>query len=121
MTRNPRRTVLATWFAMISFQTIGSIDAKHKLPAPKQYVAICVAWCILFFAADTGAGRLASRLSGLILLTGMVAGPFGPRVVTFLQMVAQHFAISPPQPQATAPGTAPGSSTGTGLPHITSA
>lgn len=107
MTRNPRRTVLATWFAMISFQTIGSVDARHKLPAPKQYVAICVAWCILFFAADTGAGKLASRLSMLILLTGTVAGPFGPRLVSFLQMIAQRFAVPPAQGQAT-PGAALG-------------
>jgi hypothetical protein len=82
---------------MLTLQTIGSVDNKHKLPAPKQYVAISVLWAILFMLADTGLGKLAARLSLLILLTASMLGPFGKRLVDFLNLVSKNFAIRPGQ------------------------
>lgn len=100
----PTRVIQSTYFAMLTLQTIGSVDAKHKLPAPKQYVALSVLWGILFLVADTGAGRVAARLSMLVLLTATVLGPFGKRLVQFLDTVANRFAI---QPNSGAPGAGP--------------
>jgi hypothetical protein len=91
----PGRVILATWFAMIAATTIGSVDSKRKLPAPKNYAAVSVLWGILFLMHDTGLGRLAARLSLLVLLTASVIGPFGKRFITFLEMVAKRFAVAP--------------------------
>lgn len=88
---------------MMALQSIGSIDDKHRLPAPKQFVAISVLWGLLFLAADTGYARIASRLSLLVLLTATVVGPFGTRLTGWLTGIAQRFAISPPVPTAPAP------------------
>lgn len=94
--RTPARTLQATWLAMLAIQSIGSIDAQRKLPSPKQYVAIATLWGILFLMADTGAARLAARLSMLVLLTGTVIGPFGKRFIGFLNTVSKSFAVAPP-------------------------
>lgn len=80
---------------MVVLQTFGSVDAQHKLPAPRQYVAIGAVWGILFMLADTGLGRLAARLSLLMLLTASVLGPFGKRFVGIATTIAQRFAIAP--------------------------
>lgn len=77
--------------AMLVTQTVGTIDSKHRLPAPRQFVAISVLWGILFLAADTTMNKLAARLSALILLTGMVLGPFGKVAINFLNWVATSF------------------------------
>lgn len=79
---------------MLTVQTIGSVDAKRKLPAPKQYVAIAVVWSVLFLLADTGLGRLAARLSVVMLLTAAVVGPFGARAIKFLETIAKRFAVA---------------------------
>ncbi len=94
----PSRVITATLFAMIATQTVGSVDAKHRLPSPRQYVAITVLWGILLLMADTGLGKLAARLSTLILLTGMVLGPFGSTAVGFLNTIRDQFAIPPEGP-----------------------
>lgn len=103
MTRNPLRTILATFHAMLAVQTIGSVDGEHKLPAPKQYVAHSIVWGALFLAAEMGFGRLAARLSVLILLTATVVGPFGARLIAFLGMIANRFGnasgVAPTDPQ----------------------
>lgn len=108
---SPHRTINATWLAMLTLQTIGSIDAKRKLPAPKQYVAISVLWGILFLLADGGLGRLAARLSLLVLLVSSVVGPFGKRLVSFLEYVSRTFAVggrTGSAPAASAPSVIPG-------------
>lgn len=98
-------------WAMVGVQTIGSVDlpghGDRKLPAPKQYVAIVVLWGLLGFVADlsAGAARAASALSVLLLLTGMVLGPFGKRFVSFISGVSSLFPVAP-QP-ATTTGTQP--------------
>lgn len=94
----PTRIIQATWIAMIALQTIGSVDSKRKLPAPRQYVAIGAVWGILFMLADTGLGKVAARLSLLVLLTASVLGPFGKRFVTLAVGISQLFAVQP-QPQ----------------------
>lgn len=105
MTRNPTRTIQTTWLAMLALQTVGAIDGQHKLPAPRQYVAISVLWGAFFLLADTGLSRLVARLSVLMLVTASVIGPFGKKLVDFLDTVSQNFSISPaPTPT---PGTAP--------------
>jgi hypothetical protein len=89
------------WF-MVVVQTIGSIDmpgsGARKMPAPRQYVAILVAWIILQVAADTGPSgrRAATAIAWVLVLTGMVVGPFGKRLVSFLNTVGLEFSNAPP-------------------------
>jgi len=110
--RNPARVIQSTWLAMLTLQTIGSVDAKHKLPAPKAYVAISALWGILFLAADTGYAKVAARLSVLVLLTASVLGPFGQRLIALLNTVSTQFAVPPVDAGAgPAPPNAPASTT----------
>ena len=102
MNANPNKTIHATWLAMLVVQTIGSVDTKRKLPAPKQYVAVSVLWCIFFFMADTGLAKVAARLSLLVLLTAALVGPFGKRFIDFLNLITKNFAVAP---QATGGGS----------------
>lgn len=103
---NPKRTVMVTWLAMLGIQTVGSVDTKHRLPAPKQYVAIGALWGILFLVVETRLARAAAQLSVLVLLVASVIGPFGKRFVDFLTFIARYFAVPPVQSGA-APSAPP--------------
>ena len=108
--RRPGRVILATFFAMLTLQTVGTIDAKHKLPAPKQFVAISVLWASLFLIADMGYAKAAARFSLLLLLAASVVGPFGQRLIDFVNMIASRFggvnlATSPQTNPQTNPGS----------------
>jgi len=97
-----------SFWVMVLVQTIGSVDmpgrGDRKMPAPRQYVAITVTWLILMLLAgiSDGAKRATAAAGWLLVLTGMVVGPFGQRTVSFLQTVAQNFPAAPPTP-TTAP------------------
>lgn len=91
----PGRVILSTFFIMIVIQTVGSVDSQNRLPAPRQFVAISVLWGLLFLMAETTLNRVAARLSVLIVLTGMVIGPFGRVAIAFLNKVTEEFAIDP--------------------------
>lgn len=88
----PSRVIFGTFMAMLVTQTIGSIDSKHRLPAPKQFVAMSVLWGVFFLLADTTLNKIAARLSVLIWLTSMVLGPFGNVAINFLRLIATNFA-----------------------------
>lgn len=86
-----------SFWMMVLVQTIGSVDlpgsGARKMPAPRAYVAILVTWLILQLVADAGenARRAATALGWVLVLTGMVVGPFGQRFVSFLNAVASQF------------------------------
>jgi hypothetical protein len=91
---------------MVALQTIGSVDitgkGPRKLPAPKVYVAIVIVWSILGLVSDAGQSRAAALMGWLMVLTGMVVGPFGTTAVKFLNTVAANFGAAPIQPGGTA-------------------
>lgn len=105
-----------SFWAMIALQTIGSVDlpgkGARKLPSPRQYVAIVVAWVILQLVSGFGAGasRAAAGLGWLLVLAGIVAGPFGQRLVNLFSTVAAQFA-----PQGTALAAAETAAGGPGV------
>lgn len=80
---------------MIILQTIGSFDmpgsGARKMPAPRAYAAIAALWVILGMMAETGAGKMAARLSMLLVLAGAVIGPFGQRAVGLLSTISTRF------------------------------
>lgn len=89
----------ASFWAMIILQTIGSVDAPgrgpRKMPAPRAYAAIIVAWGILQLVADSGGertGRAAKVTAWVIVLVGMVLGPFGSAAINLLNSVATSVA-----------------------------
>ena len=98
-----RESLQTSFWVMVFVQTIGSVDmpgrGPRKMPAPRQYVAIFVTWLVLQIVASVGAGaeRAAAALGWLLVLVGMVAGPFGSTVTQFFHTVATHFP-SVPQP-----------------------
>lgn len=98
---NDKETVTTTMWIMLVLQTIGSVDmpgkGERKLPSPRSFVAIIITWTILELVASFGSGaaRLASRASVVLVLVGGVLGPFGQTLVSFLNGVASGFAIQP--------------------------
>lgn len=72
-------------------------SGARKLPSPRQYVAIVVTWLILQLIADISeqARRAATVTGWILVLTGMVVGPFGKRFVSFLQTVGAEFSNAP--------------------------
>lgn len=86
------------WF-MVVMQTIGSVDmpgrGPRKMPSPRAYAAIIVTWGILQLIADAGgerAGRATKVTAWVIVLVGMVLGPFGASFVGFLTNTANSLA-----------------------------
>ena len=96
---NPGRTLSATFWTMILVQTVGSTDiftkGPRKLPAPKQFVALGVLWGIFHLFEGSRYGRLVASLSVLVVLTGMVLGPFGGVALGFLKYVSTRFTLAP--------------------------
>jgi hypothetical protein len=90
----------SSFWLMVAIQTIGSVDlpgvGERKMPAPRQYVAIVVTWLVLNLMAGIGAGaqRAATALGWLVVLTGMVAGPFGQQVTSLFQTVATRYSTA---------------------------
>lgn len=96
----------ASFWVMIILQTIGSVDAPgrgpRKMPSPRAYAAIIVTWGILQLISDGGgerAGRAAKAMAWMIVLVGMVLGPFGSALVNLLNSVAGS--VAPQQSQQT--------------------
>lgn len=94
---------------MVVLQTIGSVDmpggGPRKMPSPRAYGAIILTWGILQLAADAGgerAGRAAKVTAWVIVLVGMVLGPFGTTLANILGNTATALA-----PSASAPPTQP--------------
>jgi hypothetical protein len=88
------------WF-MVVMQTIGSVDmpgrGPRKMPSPRAYAAIIITWGILQLIADAGgerAGRATKVTAWVIVLVGMVLGPFGTSFVKFLSNTATSLAPS---------------------------
>jgi hypothetical protein len=102
---------------MVALQTLGSVDmpgrGPRKLPSPRAYAAIIVTWGILQLIADAGgeaAGRATRAMAWVIVLVGMVLGPFGAAAAGFLNKTAT--ALTQPTAGNTAttpygPGTVP--------------
>lgn len=86
-----------SFWTMILVQTIGSVDmpgrGPRKMPAPRQYVAILVTWLVLQLIAGIGAGaaRATAAIGWLLVLTGLILGPFGRQVINLFTVVSQQF------------------------------
>ena len=108
-----KKVLHTTFWAMVVLNTIGSIDPPgsggRKMPAPRVYVAAVVLWSILGLVAEAGSNqaRLAARLSYLVLATGALIGPFGKKLLGFLEGIATNFAVAPSAEASGAPTTPP--------------
>ncbi len=101
-----------SFWIMVLVQTIGSVDmpgrGARKMPAPRSYVAIVVTWIVLFFAAGIGpqARRGATAVAWLLVLAGLVIGPFGQRVISLFNTISSNFPTAGAVTQPTAAQTA---------------
>lgn len=84
---------------MILLQTIGSVDmpgkGQRKMPAPRAYLAVIVAWSVLNILVDVGMERAARLIGWALVITGMIVGPFGQRVINLFNAVSPVTAITP--------------------------
>lgn len=86
----------ATFIAKLFVDAIGAIDpfgGNVYLPSPRKFLATFMLWGLFGFAAAFGRGAsvLAGRLSVVVLLTAIVIGPFGGKLVAFLNGVTRFF------------------------------
>lgn len=94
---------------MVVVQTIGSVDmpgrGSRKMPSPRQYVAIVATWLVLMLVAgaNESAARAARAIAWVIVLAGMVVGPFGTRTVGLFNQIATTFSNKPTPAQTEAP------------------
>ena len=98
---NPEKSLMASMWVLIIGQTIGGVDlpgsGPRKLPAPRNYVAVIVLWSLMGLAVDAGSAGLAratAMFSWLVVLTGMVVGPFGKRFLSVVTDVAKFWPVS---------------------------
>jgi hypothetical protein len=91
-----------SFWVMVMVQTIGSVDmpgrGQRKMPSPRQYVAILVTWLVLQLIAgiSAGAARATAAIGWLLVLVGMVVGPFGQRVISLFTSVANEYSVKSP-------------------------
>lgn len=89
------RSLQASFWIMVLLQTMGSVDmpgkGPRKMPAPRAYMAVIVTWGILQLAADAGYGRAAKVVGWVLVLTGLVIGPFGGRLSNLFNTVANNY------------------------------
>lgn len=109
-----------SFWVMVLVQTIGSVDVPgrgaRKMPAPRQYVAIVATWVVLQLISkiNDSTERAAAAFSWVIVLAGLVVGPFGQRLVSLFQAIAQNFPAATPVTSTSSPittlpgGIAPG-------------
>lgn len=105
------RSIATALWTMIVIQTIGSVDlpgrGARKMPSPRAYVIIIVAMGTLQLMAEAGATKAAKALAWSAVVAGVVLGPFGARILNFINTVSSTFGVTP-TPPTTAPGTGPG-------------
>jgi hypothetical protein len=93
----------ASFWLMVLLQTIGSVDmpgkGPRKMPSPRSYVAIIVTWGVLQIVSDISdrAARAAKSMAWVIVLVGMVVGPFGKSVTDLFNAVAKQYGAPPNQ------------------------
>lgn len=98
---NYEQSLQTSFWTMILVQTIGSVDmpgrGPRKMPAPRQYIAILLTWLVLQLASSVSAGaaRATAAIGWLLVLVGLVLGPFGKQVVNLFTTVSQQFAPTP--------------------------
>lgn len=103
-----------SFWVMVLVQTIGSVDmpgrGARKMPAPRQYVAILVAWLVLGLLAgiSDGARKATATVGWVLVLAGLVVGPFGQRLVGFFKTVSQNFPAVPSSSTGTSTTSSPG-------------
>jgi hypothetical protein len=91
----------ASFWVMVMLQTIGSVDmpgrGPRKMPAPRNYVAIIVTWGVLQLIADMreGAARAATAIAWVIVLAGMVLGPFGSTLTSAINTISTTYGAPP--------------------------
>lgn len=92
---NTDTSIQASFWMMVMLQTIGSVDmpgsGARKMPAPRSYMAIIIVWSVLQLGADAGYDRPASVFGWVVVLAGMVLGPFGTKVVNIFTSVANIY------------------------------
>jgi hypothetical protein len=91
----------ASFWTMVFLQTLGSVDmpgrGPRKMPSPRNYVAIMITWGVLQIVSDMSerAARAAKAMSWVIVLAGMVVGPFGKVAGNFLNSAANTYGAPP--------------------------
>lgn len=95
------------WITVL-IQTLGSIDmpghGTRKMPSPRQYVAIVVAWLVLMLIAGTSetAARAAKAVGWTLVLASMFVqggkkvSPAAQRLLGVMNSVGQNFNTNPP-------------------------
>lgn len=107
-----QESLQTSFWIMVVVQTIGSVDmpgkGARKMPSPRQYVAIVVTWLVLMFVAgiNESTARATKAIGWALVVTGMVIGPFGKRVVSLFNSIASSSSSTTANAAAAIPGVA---------------
>lgn len=81
-----------SFWVMVVLQTLGSVDmpgrGPRKMPSPRNYLAIIILWGVLQVIADTGRERGVVIFAWVVVLAGMVLGPFGSQLAKLFNSAA---------------------------------
>jgi hypothetical protein len=104
--RQAHKLLTAFEIAALSLAALGWRDKQAKLPRPRRFAGIFLAYAILGLTAETGQGpaRVSAALGGLLALTVALNRVVSGRLLRFLGDLAGYFgqpphAESPGQPQ----------------------
>lgn len=104
------KRLTGTFIAAIALDTFGAVapwSGGPSLPKPSAFVATCLLWFMLGFAAtiSRGARRAAGQFSVLVLAAMAILGPFGLKLTDTLRALARIFpAQATPAPTAAPAG-----------------
>lgn len=77
----------------------------RKMPSPRNYAALIVAWGTLQLVADMGMERAAKAIAWVLVLGGLVLGPFGTIVSNALNSVSSTVGSSSAPPTTSTQST----------------
>lgn len=78
------------------------------MPSPRNYAALIVAWGTLQLVADMGMDRAAKAIAWVLVLGGLVVGPFGKILSNLLNSVSGAVGSNQASQSTSAPTQATG-------------
>lgn len=109
--------VQTSFWIMIVLQTIGGVDmpgkGNRKMPAPRRYLAIILAWAVLQILTDVGQDRAANVIGWVLVLVALVGIPGQPNSGLAGRRLLEAFQVVT---QTSQPTANPADATGQGLP-----
>lgn len=108
------KQISTSMWILILLRTIGAVDMPglkkkenegvRKLPAPRTYLVVVIAWSTLGLMDDAGMGRAAATIGWVLDLAALLLAPFG---TSFLRVLQGTVELNAPPSQQVQPSSSP--------------